>query len=323
MGFNYRKSISMGKGVRVNLSKSGPSVSFGLPGLRMSVNSRGRARGTASLPGTGVSYNKQINLFDAIAGLFGRGPSQKEGKPNGKAPAQRAAAKEAEKAAIRRASEEEVARWQAYLEHLRTVHHEADEPIDWQQVAEAQRGETKESQELKRLAEALLAGEDEALLQVVEKMQPFSDLTDVGSEFEVGITHEDLLAVRFRVNPEQVIPKTRLSVLASGALSEKPMSKTFAQELTRDYVLSTTFRVARDLFALLPSRLVCINAEVHAVNPATGHEEERTILSVLFPRESFLALNFQGIDLVAALKNFQHAMDYKATKGFSEVLPLK
>jgi uncharacterized protein DUF4236 len=55
MGFRFRQSIKIIPGVRLNLSKTGHSWSFGLPGF--TVNTRkGRARTTLSLPGAGLSY---------------------------------------------------------------------------------------------------------------------------------------------------------------------------------------------------------------------------------------------------------------------------
>lgn len=59
MGFRFRKSINLGGGTRINLSKSGVGVSTGVKGFRVSHNSSGRSRVTASLPGTGVSYVKE------------------------------------------------------------------------------------------------------------------------------------------------------------------------------------------------------------------------------------------------------------------------
>jgi hypothetical protein len=45
MGFRFRKSIQIAKGVRVNLSKSGVGASFGIPGTGMSWGvSPGRRR---------------------------------------------------------------------------------------------------------------------------------------------------------------------------------------------------------------------------------------------------------------------------------------
>ncbi|HEX2069689.1 MAG TPA: DUF4236 domain-containing protein [Actinomycetota bacterium] len=56
MGFRFHKSIRLGSGARLNLSRGGFGVSFGVPGLRYSVHSSGRRTTSASVAGTGVSY---------------------------------------------------------------------------------------------------------------------------------------------------------------------------------------------------------------------------------------------------------------------------
>lgn len=62
MGFRLYKSVSLGKGVRINLSKTGVGVSAGIPGLRYSVHSSGRTTKTAGIPGTGVYYRKDARV---------------------------------------------------------------------------------------------------------------------------------------------------------------------------------------------------------------------------------------------------------------------
>ncbi|MBQ4238666.1 MAG: DUF4236 domain-containing protein, partial [Ruminococcus sp.] len=62
MGLRFRKTISLLPGVRLNISKSGLGISAGIPGLRGSINTSGRVTGTASIPGTGVSYVKTKQL---------------------------------------------------------------------------------------------------------------------------------------------------------------------------------------------------------------------------------------------------------------------
>lgn len=56
MGFRYRKSINLGGGFRINLSKSGIGYSWGVKGYRITKTARGTLRHTASIPGTGISY---------------------------------------------------------------------------------------------------------------------------------------------------------------------------------------------------------------------------------------------------------------------------
>jgi hypothetical protein len=58
MGWRFHKSVKIAPGVRLNLSKRGPGLSFGRRGMRYSVGPSGR-RTTFSVPGTGLSYVKQ------------------------------------------------------------------------------------------------------------------------------------------------------------------------------------------------------------------------------------------------------------------------
>ena len=56
MGFRFRRSISLGGGFKINLSKSGIGYSWGTKGYRISRTARGTTRRTYSIPGTGISY---------------------------------------------------------------------------------------------------------------------------------------------------------------------------------------------------------------------------------------------------------------------------
>lgn len=56
MGMRFRKSINLGGGFRINLSKSGIGYSWGAPGFRHTKTASGKRRNTYSIPGTGISY---------------------------------------------------------------------------------------------------------------------------------------------------------------------------------------------------------------------------------------------------------------------------
>ncbi len=60
MGFRYRKSINLGGGFRINLSKKGVGYSWGIPGYRLTKSANGRLRQTMSIPGTGLSYVDEL-----------------------------------------------------------------------------------------------------------------------------------------------------------------------------------------------------------------------------------------------------------------------
>ena len=61
MGIRFRKSINLGKGFRINMSKSGPGFSWGGKGFRVTKKANGGFRTTAYLPGTGLSYQKDFS----------------------------------------------------------------------------------------------------------------------------------------------------------------------------------------------------------------------------------------------------------------------
>jgi hypothetical protein len=61
VGFRFRRSIRLAPGVRINLSRSGPSVSFGARGFHYTVGPKG-TRTTVGLPGTGLSWT-QYNRY--------------------------------------------------------------------------------------------------------------------------------------------------------------------------------------------------------------------------------------------------------------------
>lgn len=56
MGIRFRKSINLGGGFKINLSKSGVGYSWGTKGYRVTKKSTGGTRTTASIYGTGLSY---------------------------------------------------------------------------------------------------------------------------------------------------------------------------------------------------------------------------------------------------------------------------
>lgn len=60
MGLNFRKSINLGKGVKLNIGKKSVGVSAGVKGARVSMNSSGRKTATFSIPGTGLSYTMNL-----------------------------------------------------------------------------------------------------------------------------------------------------------------------------------------------------------------------------------------------------------------------
>lgn len=60
MGFRFRKSFKVAKGVRLNVSKSGISTTVGKRGMSANLSKRG-TRINMGIPGTGLSYHTNIS----------------------------------------------------------------------------------------------------------------------------------------------------------------------------------------------------------------------------------------------------------------------
>lgn len=303
MGLNFRKSISLGKGVKVNLGTSGVGLSFGVKGARYSVNTNGKRTATFGIPGTGLSYTK----------TFGTKKSQTAASKakNEKIKAQNA--KAAEKEAKQNA--EAVEEFNEELDEIMGIHRDGVQAIDWNKTETIPRT-------IRNLQDEVLAGNIDAYYEVIEKEEPFEAILDFGSQFEIGTEDPKLMVVEFNVNTEDIVPETELKLSASGKLTEKEMSKSTYYDILQDYVCSVTIRVARDIFALLPVDKVIVHAVDTAINPATGNNEDITYLSVIFERAVFEKLNLDRIDPSDSLANFEHNMKFSKTTGFKPVVQL-
>ncbi len=332
MGLNFRKSISLGKGLKLNLSKSGPSVSFGKSGFRQSVNLKGQARTTVGIPGTGIYYTKTSNVKNIVGGLTGK---DKDTSAKGKKAAGKAAGEKAEKApkatkaaaaapAKNAVNEELIAESKAKIEEfaagieaLKSVHKQSDGYIDWEAVANgAVSGQMKE---LQPFAQSVLAGDIDSYFQVISEVGPFDDLLEYGSGFEVGTDDPKMLEIEFQVKSDEIIPKEYPDMKASGEIVMKEFSKSAYYELVQDYVSSTMLRIARDTFAILPVQTVIIHAVDKVLNPATGNDEEVTICSAKIKRDALATLNFERIDPSDCLESFESNVKFRKTSGYAPV----
>lgn len=332
MGLNFRKSITLFKGVKLNLSKGGPSLSFGRSGLRQSINLKGQGRTTIGIPGTGVYYTKNTNVKklvkqgkEKIAELS----VKKKGKTEEAAALPAAAAKgtKTTKAAAKAApaapavnpelerNQQLVAEFEERIEAVKSVHKQSDGYIDWEVIKKG----AGNNKELVPFAESVLAGNIDSYFKVIAEAGPFDDLLEFGSGFEVGTDDPSILEIEFKVMSSEVIPQNKLSLKANGDLVEKPFTKSEYYELVQDYVASTILRVARDSFALLPIQKVLIHAVDSQLNTATGNEDEITIVSVMIKRDALMTINFERIDPSDCLAGFEINEKFRKTAGFAPV----
>ena len=337
MGLTFRKSISLRKGVKLNLGRKSASISVGRKGIHQSFSTTGKTTTSLSIPGTGVGYTKSFNLKKGFKNLFSKDKDKdkkddKKEEKKGKTAEAKAESKGLSAAEIKENKET----YDSYIEQItlmRAIHKQADEPIDWEEVLSrpepassglsSLRPETKkeheEWQELHDAAEKVLAGDIDTYLALIDELRPFDDILEYGSDFEVGTDDPSYLEVEFHVKSEEVVPDRELILDDKGQLKEKDLSKTAYYDMLQDYVCSCMLRVARDSFALLPIQRVVIHAVDKSLNTATGREEENTIVSVSVGRSQLEGVDFDRLDPSDALSAFPIKMDFKKTKGFAPV----
>ena len=355
MGFRIRKSFKIAKGVRVNVSKTGVGLSVGTRGLRHSIHSSGRRTSTIGLPGTGISYvktstigsRKRTNSNTAIQRQL-----QKQHDIEGNTKVVDDYNELLERVVSVHKECDETMDWVGihalqppynYPDagpHKTKAEHESnnytpnffaklfksiEEKRRTQLIAETLEAELLDAKEyedwknLNLLSKRIVQGDIAAYFEVINEMKPLEDLLEFGSGFEFAGDCSRAIEIDFKVKSDTVIPNYVLSLTKTGKLSRKEMTKTRYYDLIQDYVCSCAIRVAREVMALLPVEKVVVHALNDVLNTATGHNEQITILSVVFDRHGVNGLNFELIDPSDALQNFNYHMKYLKTSGFRAV----
>lgn len=368
MGLRFHKSISICKGVKVNLSKSGVGLSLGTKGAHYSVNTSGRRQATFGIPGTGISYVKTFSGGGKKKKSTSEATKKKEELKKQKE--ELAAAKAQQKADELQENTliaEEAAN---YTDLIKSVHKECENDIDWNAVldspppfvkgqpgprekeaqkaiddykpglagklfgdakarekldtalAEAKKEDAEEFaawQDSYKFAQRIIDGDIDAYLEAIQDANPFEDLVEYGSGFEFGTDDPSVMEIEFQVKSEDVVPKKTVTVLKTGKLSEKELTKSAYYDLEQDYVCSCAVRLAREIFAVLPVGGVIVHAVDTVLDTATGNDAEETILSVLFEREKFEQANFDRIDPSDFVNSFTCNMKFTKTTGFKPV----
>ncbi|SDN96921.1 hypothetical protein [Vreelandella arcis] len=169
------------------------------------------------------------------------------------------------------------------------------------------------------IANALLDGKAEAKIEVIDNLQPFSEISNLGSSLSISVYDNGILEATINVHGAEIVPSETKSLLKSGKLSVKNMPKGKFNEIYQDYVCGCVLRIGNELFSAIPDNLVIVTAVDELLNSKTGHLEEAPILSVAMSRSTIERLNLETIDPSDSMDNFKHNMSFKKTKGFERV----
>ena len=124
MGLRFRKSVKICKGVRVNFSKSGASLSMGVKGARYTIGPKG-TRKTVGIPGTGIYYTTSSNIYKS---------KSKNTPKSTKNPASKNAVVTSDTGETYVFTPEHVKVVNKYLDDITGFHKKCIDPVDWDYI---------------------------------------------------------------------------------------------------------------------------------------------------------------------------------------------
>ena len=274
----FRKSVKITKGVKLNLSKSGPSLTVGPgKGISFNVGSRG-AYLNWSIPGTGV-YDR-VRLDTLAKKYLGLGrdedkPEKKQEKKTEKKPAAKTAAKSSAKTAGKRAPAKQPEGPSAEELQLQALN-EAFVHVG-QLAADVPVRRTKAP----AVDAKAIDREIDGWLNEVESPIPFAVQTEILPDRRTVFLDLDLPEI-------ENMPAQKLVTLASGAVKIKAKSQKESREDYRTCVFGLGEFVASHALTLAPAldRAV-VSAYTQRRDDKTGEAHDVFIYSVVFERDAF------------------------------------
>ena len=169
-----------------------------------------------------------------------------------------------------------------------------------------------------QLASRVLENDITAYKEVLEELVAAESNDLVGTSVSC-IINAEFIHIKPEIYADEIVPNTRRKQLASGKLSESKMPVGQFNEIYQDYTCSVALKLAGDVFNTIPVEQVYVTCVAKMLNPETGHQEQTPILSVQFVRDTFASLKLQLVDPSDSMRNFNHNMNFKKTKGFSRI----
>ncbi|GIO34035.1 hypothetical protein J2TS6_51760 [Paenibacillus albilobatus] len=168
-------------------------------------------------------------------------------------------------------------------------------------------------------ARDILEGNRTAYLRVLEEFAPLNDLLALGSGLEFAVLDPTTVEVELDVNSGQIIPQESKRLAEDGTLVTVPLEVEDQNALEYKYACGCAFRIARELFALLPLETVLVHARDTKINRESGQEEYVTVLSIRFDRGTLSGLDGGTETCPPLLEHFHHHVKFDAAYGFLPV----
>lgn len=287
MPIRFRKSIKILPGVRLNLSKSGFSVTLGGKAFSLNLGKRG-TYANVDLPGSGLVYRTRLGgkkgdgtvPQDVTIGLNEDGTLLLTNEAGDEL-------KEKDTAAFLKTNKKEVVAWleescgRVNTDTLALIHCHRTTPAPLSTVPSPAD------------PQATLAKQIEAI--------PWPRETNVSFEIEgdTVLLDIDLPEIEAMPDVQATVNKTALRLVF------KDRSQTQRRQEYQTHVHAVAFRLLGEIFATLPEvNTVVLSAYSQRPDRRTGHVGDQYLLSVRVTREQWAQLNFANLDAIDVVACF-------------------
>lgn len=173
------------------------------------------------------------------------------------------------------------------------------------------------------ITKKILKGDSDYILDTIRKI---IEETSLSIEFNIDFQYlpDGRLFVDLDLPEIENFPMKKASLLSSGKISIKEKTE---KELKDDYATSVcglVFYFAGIFFNISPTiKEIIISGYTQRISLKTGNIEDVYILSVIFNRELFGKINYQNINPILALENFEHRINITSRFEMKPIEPFQ
>lgn len=359
MGVRFRRSIKICKGAKVNIGKTGASLTLGTKGFHHTIHTSGKKTTSAGIPGTGLSY----------VSTSGTGKRCFSGSKSTIGVQQ--AYIQQQKDMEYDQNREMVDDFNELIDQIRSIHDECSEPVDWIALREKPAPfdnmsmgpyETQARKELDNAKPSFLGhfvpAADKKRMQVLEDeiqngkskdQQMYTDWKEM-KNLATRVLNGDIDSYFYVVSEmspfdeildfgsdfdigtdnsdfmEVEFHAKTAKVVPSHVLSMtrtgKLSSKVMTKTLHYDIVQDYICSCVLRIAREMFALLPIKKVVIHAIDTVqdrAGNEYNDTVLSVLILRNELVGIDFDTIDASDTIKTFECNMNFKKIQGFKPV----
>lgn len=315
MGMRFRKSIKIGKYLRLNISKSGISASIGKQGATINVGGKGTylnlSPSLVGVKGTGVSYRQRLtggygNILELITGQVANKNNKKE------------AAKQIEdKANVELVNVDDVDKYNEILETNINLHKYADNLIS--EDALKKRIDDFEDAESKEVYQMAIHGDEDTIESLVGAF--FNNLNlnyDVKADFEL---EDEILYIDLDLPEIEDFANQYPTLDKNKTVIKKKTNAMLKEEYARS-VLSLSIFLAANIFNMTSYIEKIIISAYTSLRDKNGDLKDTYLYSVKYTRDIFANTDLSKIDdPYKFLLQFENRINMSANYSFKAITP--